>query len=88
MVTGVQTCALPICLAFARAIAARPDVDLYVADKRHPSLAGTYLAACTSYAALFGKNPVGLSYTAGLPADVARDMQVAAWETVRAFQQP
>ena len=79
---------IPAGLAFARAVAARPDVDLYVADKRHPSLAGTYLAACTSYAALFGKNPVGLSYTAGLPADVASALQTAAWETVRAYQQP
>ena len=79
---------IPAGLAFARAVAVRPDVDLYVADKRHPSLAGTYLAACTSYAALFGKNPVGLSYTAGLPADVARAMQTAAWKTVQAYQQP
>lgn len=79
---------IPAGLAFARAIAMRPDVELYVADKRHPSLAGTYLAACTSLATLYGVNPVGLSYTAGLPADVARSLQQAAWETVQGFKQP
>jgi hypothetical protein len=31
---------------------------------------------------------VGLSYTAGLPADVARLLQTAAWETVQAYAQP
>lgn len=77
---------IPAGLAFARTIAARPDVELYAADKRHPSLAGTYLAACTSYAALFGRSPVGLGYTAGLPADVARALQVAAWETVQEYK--
>jgi hypothetical protein len=79
---------IPAGLAFARAIAARPDLELYVADKRHPSLAGTYLAACTTYAALWGKSPVGLGYTAGLPAEVARLLQTAAWETVQAYAQP
>jgi hypothetical protein len=77
---------IPVGLAFARAIAARPDIDLYVADKRHPSLAGTYLSACTAYAALFDKSPVGLAYTAELPADVARALQAAAWEAVQAYK--
>ncbi len=71
--------------AFARSIAKRPDVNLYVADKRHPSLAGTYLGAATVYAAVFRKSPVGLSYTAGLPADVAKHLQEVAWETVQGF---
>ena len=79
---------IPVGLAFARAIAMKPDLELYVADKRHPTLAGTYLAACTSYAALYGKSPVGLSYIAGLPADTARLLQTAAWETVQAFGRP
>src|SRR5437764_11017061 len=43
---------IPAGLAFARAMASRPDLELYQPDKRHPSVAGTYLAACTAYAAL------------------------------------
>lgn len=76
---------IPAGLAFARSIAKRPDINLYVADKRHPSLAGTYLGAATIYAALLKKSPVGLRYTAGLPEDVVRHLQEVAQETVQAF---
>jgi hypothetical protein len=76
---------IPAGLAFARSVAQRPDVNLYVADKRHPSLAGTYLAAATSYAALFKRSPVGSSYTAGLEPALARHLQTVAWETVQDY---
>jgi hypothetical protein len=62
---------IPAGIAFAKAIAKRPDIELYEADKRHPSLAGTYLAACTTYAAVLGKSPVGIKYTARLPEELA-----------------
>lgn len=76
---------VPAGLAFARAIAKRPDVNLYAPDKRHPSLAGTYLAAATVMASVYRINPVGNTYTAGLPADVAAHLQSIAAETVRDF---
>ncbi len=76
---------VPVGLAFARSIAKRPDINLYVEDKRHPTLAGTYLGAATVYAALFKKSPVGLRYNAGLPDEVARHLQEVAQETVTAF---
>jgi len=76
---------IPAGLAFARSVAQRPDLDLYVADKRHPSLAGTYLAACTTYATLLRKSPVGATYTAGLPPETARFLQTVAWETAQAY---
>jgi hypothetical protein len=78
---------IPAGLAFARSVARRPDVNLYAPDKRHPSLAGTYLAAATSYAALFKRSPVGSSYTAGLDPAVARHLQTVAWETVQDYYQ-
>ena len=81
--TGAQV--VPAGLAFAMSVARRPSLELYAADKRHPSLAGTYLAACTVYAALLGRTPVGNPYTAGLPADVATHLQQVAWETVRSY---
>jgi hypothetical protein len=76
---------VPAGLAFAKSIERKPDLELYVPDKRHPTLAGTYLGACTVYAALLGKSPVGNTYTAGLPADVARHLQQAAWDTVQEY---
>ncbi len=84
---GKQNNALvvPAGLAFANSIAKRADLNLYIADKRHPSLAGTYLGACVVMASVYKKNPVGNAYTAGLPADVAAHLQAVAWETVQAF---
>lgn len=76
---------VPAGLAFAESIKRRSDVVLLVADKRHPSLAGTYLAASTVLASVYRVNPVGNSYTAGLPADVARHLQTVAWDTAQGF---
>jgi hypothetical protein len=76
---------IPTGLAFARAIAKRPDIHLYVADKRHPSLAGTYLAAATVYAALFGKSPVGNGYDPGIGKEATAFLQTIAHETVTDF---
>lgn len=76
---------IPAGLAFARAIGRQPEFNLYVADKRHPSLAGTYLASCVVFAALTGRSPVGNSYLAGIDPPTARFMQEIAWETVRDY---
>lgn len=76
---------IPAGLAFARSIALRPDINLYDPDKRHPSLAGTYLAAATVYATLFKQTPVGLSYNAGLDDAVAQHLQEVAWQTVQEY---
>jgi hypothetical protein len=76
---------IPAGLAFARSIAKRPELNLYVADKRHPSLLGTYLAAATVYAALYRQTPVGNAYTAGIDADTARYLQTVAWETAQDY---
>ena len=76
---------IPAGLAFARTIARRPDLNLYAPDKRHPSMAGTYLAASTVYAALFKKSPVDVKYTAGLDEGVAKLLQAVAWETVQDY---
>jgi hypothetical protein len=72
---------IPAGLAFARVRAKQPELNLYAADKRHPSLAGTYLASCVVYAALTGQSPVGNAYRAGIDEQTARMLQTAAWET-------
>jgi len=76
---------IPAGLAFARSIVKRPDLELYQSDKRHPSLAGTYLAALTTFAALYGKSPEGIQYDAGLPKETARFLQQIAWESTQAY---
>ncbi len=76
---------IPAGLAFARVVQERPDVVLYQPDRRHPTVAGTYLAAATSYAALYGRSPEENSYTAGLDPAVAQYLRAAAWRTVQAY---
>jgi hypothetical protein len=76
---------IPAGLAFARAMAERPALDLYIADLRHPSLPGTYLAAAVTYATLFGRSPEGNRYTAELDAETAGFLQRVAWQTVRDY---
>ena len=76
---------IPAGLAFAKAIAERPDLEFYQPDKRHPTLIGTYLAACTTYAAVYGKSPEGNSYTAGLAPELAKVLQAIAWNTTQSY---
>jgi hypothetical protein len=76
---------IPAGLAFARALSKQPELSLYVADKRHPTLAGTYLGACVVFAALTGRSPVGNSYLAGIDAPTAQFLQTVAWETVQDY---
>jgi hypothetical protein len=76
---------IPAGLAFAKSMAKRPEVELYMPDLRHPTLAGTYLSACTVYASVTGQSPVGNSYTAGLSAEAAAHLQAMAWQTVQEY---
>jgi hypothetical protein len=84
---GQQNNALvvPAGYAFANSVAKRPDLSLIIADKRHPTLAGTYLAACTVLASVYKINPIGNKYAAGLSPEVATHLQTVAWETSQAF---
>lgn len=77
----------PVGLAFGRATEERPDIALRIADTRHPSLAGTYLAACVFYAVLHRASPEGIGYDAGLGSDVAAYLQRVARETVEVYRQ-
>ncbi len=76
---------IPAGLAFALSIAKKPELELYQADKRHPSLAGTYLAALTTFSALYGKSPEGIQYDAGLGKETARFLQQIAWESTQTY---
>ena len=55
-----------------------PSIQLYSPDGSHPSLEGSYLAACTFYASLFRKSPVGASFTSSLAPATAANLQLSA----------
>ncbi len=91
---------VPVGLAFDAASRSAPNIDLYVPDVdgftedgqvtykkvlKHPSVAGTYLAACVFYAALYDASPVGLVYHAGLSKEDAQVLQAIAWQTHQQF---
>jgi len=65
---GDDMLVIPAGLAVARAMRERPDLVYHQPDKRHPTLITTYLSACTAFAALTGKSPVGNRYTGGVDA--------------------
>jgi PKD repeat protein len=52
-----------------------PAIELYQPDESHPSLAGTYLAACTFYTSIFKKDPTQITFNStlsGIDADNIR----------------
>ncbi len=57
---------------------AMPSLNLYDADDRHPSPAGSYAAACAVYAVILGKSPTAATYDATLPATDAALIRGAA----------
>lgn len=80
---------IPVGLAFEMAYERRPDMVLHKTyDGSHPSLLGTYLAAATTYATLYGKLAVGNPYTYyGAVADEdAAFLQQVAEDAVAAYQ--
>ena len=76
---------IPAGLAFARALKQRPDLVLHAADRRHPSPAGTYLAAATVYATLYRRAPAGNRFRATIDEPTANFLQTVAWETVQDY---
>lgn len=81
---------IPVGLAFAKAYEERPDLELHVEfDHSHPNLAGSYLAAATALATLYGVSPVGLEYDYydRLDAETAAFLQEIAAETVAEFNE-
>jgi len=78
---------IPVGLAFTQARNDIPGVVLHDPDQKHPSLAGTYLAAAVFYASLYGQSPVGIGYDAGLDEGLARKLRQTAWQTVQEYYQ-
>lgn len=75
---------IPVGLAFAEAIQQDPKLELYRADKTHPSPEGTYLEACVVFASMYHRSPVGLNFFGIEKVDekTARFLQNVAWDTV------
>lgn len=88
----------PVGLVWSAVRKAHPGLSLHKSDGSHPSIEGSYLAACVFHAVLTGRTPVGLParLTDGVkgksrvladirPGDAAV-LQAAAWRVVREFR--
>jgi hypothetical protein len=91
---------VPVGLAFAMAEVELTNIELFVPDVlgvdsggkltyrkdwKHPSEAGTYLAACVFYATLSQRSPEGLIFTGKLQKEVALALQKLSWHATQQF---
>jgi hypothetical protein len=75
---------VPAGIAWERVLAKKGHPVLHDKDGSHPTLAGSYLAACVFFAVLFDESPVGLpADLKGLTPDEVKLLQTTAWETVQ-----
>ena len=76
---------VPAGLAFAAAREGRPGLNLYQPDRRHPSPEGTYLAALTMYASIFGRAPSGGYAPTVIDAETAAYLRQTAWTAAKDY---
>lgn len=84
----INALVIPAGLAFEEAYRRRPEMKLHQDyDGSHPTLFGTYLAACTIYATVYNKPCSGNSYDyyGKVPKDDAAFLQQVADDTVKKF---
>ena len=80
---------IPVGLAFAEAYLQRPDIKLHKPfDGSHPSLLGTYLAACVVYESLYETSIIESSYDyfGAIPTDDAAFLRRIAHKVVLEFE--
>jgi len=56
-----------------------PQIELYISDNKHPTLSGTYTAACVFYFSIFNKNPIDNKY---IPSGMSMDNVVVIRKAV------
>jgi hypothetical protein len=72
---------VPVGPAWHTAMREAPSLALYTEDGSHPTVAGSYLAACVFLVTLFGERPIGSSVSDTLKLDrtAAEKLQAIAW---------
>ncbi len=85
---AINAWVIPVGLAFQRAYAERPSIELHKPfDGSHPSLLGSYLAACVVYVSIYTEPCSGIEYTyfGAVDLEDASFLRRIADETVREF---
>jgi len=96
----LEVLVVPVGVAFASAEAELSNIELFVPDVlgvdsenqltyrknwKHPSEAGTYLAACIFYATLYQRSPEGVIFTGKLEQNTALALQKLSWRVTQQF---
>ena len=71
----------PVGIAWKSIRESHPNINLYSSDGSHPSIHGSYLAACTFYATLFLDNPINSFIPQGITIEEALIIQETAYNT-------
>lgn len=58
------------------------EIELYTMDESHPTLSGSYVAACAFHTMIFGRDPDSIPYNAGLDEHSAQNIRSAVHEVV------
>ena len=75
---------VPVGRAWQRFLGKHDKPVLHDKDGSHPTVAGSYLAACVFFAMLFGQSPVAIGYSPEpLTAADVKLLQQAAWAVVK-----
>ncbi len=78
---------VPVGVAWQNFLRKHKQPVLHDQDQSHPTLAGSYLAACVFLAVLFGESPIGMaSEVKGLNQAEAELLQKTAWAVVQKEQ--
>lgn len=73
----------PVGVAWKHVRDNNPSIELYQADESHPSVYGTYLAACVFYSSIFHKSAEGCNYVyTGISGADANILQTLGSSTV------
>ena len=75
---------VPVGTAWAGFLRAHDRPVLHDRDGSHPTVAGSYLAACAFYGALWRESPVGIgAAVAGMSDDDGAALEATAWQACR-----
>jgi hypothetical protein len=73
----------PIGSAFEHAFSSEPELAVWGPDGSHPTLAGSFLAACVLYGSITGEDPRASTYVPlTMPADHAQRIKAIAADTL------
>ncbi|WP_196894846.1 PKD domain-containing protein [Aureivirga marina] len=72
----------PVAVVWANIRENHPEIDLYTGDGSHPTLSGSYLAACTFYTIFFQEDPTEITFNSSLETETTTIIKNAVKEIV------